>query len=200
VVEFSSYDLSKFEFHVAGARAWGITSALAAAGYYSGDFSKVPQWKRDRGTAVAKAVSNWVMELDGVVRPNTPLAQFVRALQREQLRPVASEFFLPGLIDGYLPFVAIPDLVALDRSDNLVLINVKCGRDKPVYGIQTAAEAIALHQAGIDIHERMTLSLYNDRYDLTRHRRAQDYQEFVRVVRKLGLRNASYETASPPAS
>lgn len=183
-----SYDLEAFRFFVNGIRCWSPTSVLAV-GEHAKRLNAAPEWARERGAAVARAIKNNVLGLDPTVHENTPLAQFLAYLADTRTTPLATEFILPAVLDG-IPYVTIPDLLALDRNDNLVLIQIKCGPDHPDYGLQTAAEAEALRQHGIHVHERILLHVKNTAYVPYRHRRPRDLSDFAARLRALGPRSS----------
>ncbi len=181
------YDLDAFRFFVDGGRCWSPTSVLAI-GDHAKRLNAAPEWARDRGAAVARAVRNYVLGLDATVHADTPLEQFVLYLEGQSVTPIATEFFLPAVLDG-IAYVAIPDLLAIDRAGNLVLIQIKCGPDHADYGLQTAAEAEACRQHGIPVHERILLHLKNTSYVPYRHRRPRDLSDFAARLRALGPRS-----------
>lgn len=182
-----TYDLETHRFWLDGQRCWSPTSVLAV-GDQAKRLNAAPEWARERGAAVASAIRDHVLELDAIVHENTPLAQFVAYLEDTGTTPIATEFFLPAVLEG-IAYVAIPDLVALDREGRVVLIQIKCGPDHPDYGLQTAAEAEACRQNGIEVHERILLHLKNTSYVPYRHRRPRDLSDFAARLKALGPRS-----------
>jgi hypothetical protein len=181
------YDLDAFRFFVDGVRCWSPTSVLAV-GDHAKRLNAAPEWARERGSAVARAVRNYVLGLDSTVHYGTPLEQFVNYLDDTGSIPLATEFFLPAILDG-IAYVAIPDLLVRERPGHLALVQIKCGPDHPDYGLQTAAEAEACSQNGIFVDERILLHLKNTTYVPYRHRRPRDLSDFAARLNALGPRS-----------
>ncbi len=182
-----TYDLNRFTFYVGLQRAWGVTSALQALGFYPPG----EEARRQVGKAVHTAVE---LFLTYGVEPHrhTPytrarLEQLLRFLDRERLVPVAIEVFAYAMIE-HVPIVAVSDLVVATPASTLRVVEIKTGPDRPPNNLQTAAQALTLQSAGLDIAERQVVSLGADHFERAHHRRQQDFDDLRKLFLKLGPR------------
>ena len=186
-----TYSLTEFAFYVDEVRAWGVTTALQALNLYP----KGEQSQRQLGKAVHTAVELFI-QYDLPPSAHSPrvqsrLKQFLKFLDRERVIPVAYEVFAHAFIDA-IPIIAISDLVVVTPANTLRVIDIKSGSDTYPNNLQTAAQQLTLQHIGLDVTERMVLSLHEDSYERSFHRRARDFDDLAKLVTKLGPRPQKY--------
>jgi hypothetical protein len=182
-------------YYVGDAWCWSPTAAFSATGL-TGDFARIPEFYRERGSAVAKAIELHECgdldeeSVDQHVRPR--LDQWKRFVDREVSCVHGVELVTWAWADAAhtIPYVAIIDAVVSMRRGGLRSLNAKCGKNKRVYELQTAAEAYAFATMLGESRapERGVLELGEDDYRWVPHRKGGDFDEVLRMFCELGPR------------
>lgn len=182
-------------YYVDGIWCWSPTAAFAAKGL-TGDFAGIPVFYRDRGSAVAKAIELHECgdldpeTVDEHVRPR--LDQWRRFVDREVDYVLGVELVTWAWADAdhTIPYVTIIDAVVRTKRGKLRSLNAKCGKNRRVYELQTAAETHAFHgQFGLQEQiERGVLELGENDYRWVPHSNQRDFTEVLQMFCDLGPR------------
>lgn len=183
-------------YYVDGVWCWSITAAMKASGLTK-SMDGIPEFYRDRGKAVARAIELHEMgDLDpesvDPVHVLPRLNQWRRFVDREVAHVLGVELVCWGYADGakQIPFVAILDALVKMRDGSHRVIDAKCGKDRGTYRLQTAAQCVALTSLTDRVPEqRGVLELGEREYRWMPHLRNDDFPDLSRMFLALGPRD-----------